>query len=1182
MAEKTNTIKSEKSGRNKVISIICILIPVLFLSLYLAVKLFIGTSYASKWLSEYLTDFLQQRVSVAGLSLSGTTLSARGIALENPAGFQPGTLLRSRSLAIAPNWSAILSGKKDLSLLQVEGLHLHLSKNSIGEWNFQQLVRSLTSKKKQPAAEVSIKHLVLRDLSLQINNFAWKNLSLTLQDFTTKGSSGSKLLFTGKDTRGNPLSLGGDVRLGKDPVAHLTFAAPDLALDTFRDVTKSGSKLDLEKGTAHVNLTAGYQSGELAASGIVGFEQLGVRLKDGRIPLTGSLDLSARYNIARDEARLERCALTINKVLRMKAAATMRKVKTEKEFQATLTVAELRGKDLLPFVPAKLLRDFYFDGIINGSDLRLKGTAEKGIAGGGGRVTLDKGELTQAGTPLLRNITADIKLAKAKRGWDSTGRLSLTGQKGNLRLDQLAARFAIHLSDNLRSLVVEVPRVQARLNGVPVRGELTYTPKARDPYRAALTTGKIPVASLTELLGRKDILFSSGTTSVALHATGSSPSSFSGEINTRLQKIDGTLAGKALKLRNSVIDGRFGRAGGAVSANGKAKVDGGMYAAKSFAGSFAFVLAGNNLSLNDGSVDFGHTHVSFNKISGRIPARQSSRSGTSYPLSLSFSGLGLKAGDTHVENSSGTINASYLAGPGGPRLDGRGTIALPAVAFRNQAIAMLQTQVTLSGKTVEFNIQGSTLGGTVAGLVRFEPFAATKGVSFTAALQNLQADKLSDTFPSEKPWKASTGTLAANISGTWSAQQGIICSVDATGHAINLIGKHRKVLIMGAGVHAKGDVTGPNISIKEAVLTQGENIALKLGGAVTNFNSPSRQGKLAIELATTSINSLLDTFANVLPKPLQQANGGGQLGMNGTLAIAGPKVLLNGNLHFTDALLELPDQKVNVTGLKGTLPFSLNLAGVAVSRPADDLIFSKENYAELLRSFRKGPKTGHLLTIAKIQFGALETGDIKIHALADNGRIDFTSIESSLYNGTGIAKGYLQYDNGLIYAGDILLNDMSLRLFCNSYPALKGYISGLLDGIISLYGGKGGLPEMIGFVDLWAHKGKNEKMLVSKEFLQKLAGKNLKGFFFRNDRPYNNGEISAYMESGYLTFEKMDISHTNFLGMKDLNVSVAAVQNRIGLDHLFHVIREAASRGKVMTGAPAREAPVQTDLDWLE
>jgi hypothetical protein len=333
MAEKNDTHKTGASGKKKVLSVIFVLIPTVIFGLYLAGKLFVGTPYASKRLSEFLTGFLQQRVTIAGLSLSGTTLSVQGITVENPKGFQKGSLLRTGSLVIAPNWPGILAGKKDLSLLQVEGLQLHLSKNPGGDWNYRQLIHFLTLKKKQPAAEFHIKHLVLRDFSLQINNFAWKNLALTLNDFSTKGSTGSNLLFTGKDTKGNPFRLGGDIRLGKNPFAHLTLTAPDLSLDTFRDVTKTGSKLDLEKGIAHVNLSAGYQSGEFATTGNVRFEQLGVNLKDGRIPLAGTLDLTARYNISRDEARFERCSLTINKVLRLKAGATVRKVKGEKEFR---------------------------------------------------------------------------------------------------------------------------------------------------------------------------------------------------------------------------------------------------------------------------------------------------------------------------------------------------------------------------------------------------------------------------------------------------------------------------------------------------------------------------------------------------------------------------------------------------------------------------------------------------------------------------------------------------------------------------------------------------------------------------------------------------------------------------------------------------------------------------------
>jgi len=87
-------------------------------------------------------------------------------------------------------------------------------------------------------------------------------------------------------------------------------------------------------------------------------------------------------------------------------------------------------------------------------------------------------------------------------------------------------------------------------------------------------------------------------------------------------------------------------------------------------------------------------------------------------------------------------------------------------------------------------------------------------------------------------------------------------------------------------------------------------------------------------------------------------------------------------------------------------------------------------------------------------------------------------------------------------------------------------------------------------------------MLVSKEFLQKLAGKKLRGFLFQNDRAYDNGEIIALLQNGFLTFERLDISHTNFLGMKDLSVSVAPVQNRIAIGHLLESVREAAARAR--------------------
>jgi hypothetical protein len=140
-----------------------------------------------------------------------------------------------------------------------------------------------------------------------------------------------------------------------------------------------------------------------------------------------------------------------------------------------------------------------------------------------------------------------------------------------------------------------------------------------------------------------------------------------------------------------------------------------------------------------------------------------------------------------------------------------------------------------------------------------------------------------------------------------------------------------------------------------------------------------------------------------------------------------------------------------------------------------------------------------------------------------------------------------------------------------------------VDGFVSIYGTDKGLNDLKGLVAVWTRESPEEKMLVSKEFLQKLAGKNIRGMFFQSDRPFDRGEIGAYLEGGFLTFETLDISHTNFLGIRDLSVSVAPVQNKIGLDHLLTTIREAAARGKAATGsAPAPEKPAGGEFKWEE
>jgi hypothetical protein len=211
----------------------------------------------------------------------------------------------------------------------------------------------------------------------------------------------------------------------------------------------------------------------------------------------------------------------------------------------------------------------------------------------------------------------------------------------------------------------------------------------------------------------------------------------------------------------------------------------------------------------------------------------------------------------------------------------------------------------------------------------------------------------------------------------------------------------------------------------------------------------------------------------------------------------------------------------------------------------------------------------------------METGPLTMHVIAGNGITEITAMQCSLYRGNLFGRGYITTGQGLHYRGDLLLNNLSLLQFCDAFPEIRGYISGRLDGIASLSGKGNGREKILGFSELWTRSGSGEKMYVSKEFLQKLAGKKLRGFFFRNNRSYDRAEIKAILQEGVLTFETLDILHTNFAGVRDLSVSVFPASNRISLERLFNTIAQAGASGKTVSSDKG-EAPVKTQFKWLE
>ena len=294
--------------------------------------------------------------------------------------------------------------------------------------------------------------------------------------------------------------------------------------------------------------------------------------------------------------------------------------------------------------------------------------------------------------------------------------------------------------------------------------------------------------------------------------------------------------------------------------------------------------------------------------------------------------------------------------------------------------------------------------------------------------------------------------------------------------------------------------------------------------------------------------------------------------------------MLDGEASLARAGFEIPGQKVGASDMTGTIPVSLAIAGAAEPKKNRKRNYQQDNYPAFLSYLQQAAQSGHTFTIGKLRFGGIELGETTLGIRAENGLVEMTSLKSEFLAGTLLGTGFFRSGEQIQYGADLALNNLSLRALCSSFPKIKGYISGKVDGIANLYGEGKGLNGLIGVINIWTRSAPDEKMLVSKDFLQKLAGKKLKGIFFQNDRPYDHGEIRGYLEKGYLVFDVLDISHTTIFGVRDLSVSVAPVQNKIAIEHLFNSIKEAASRGKVVGGGGegAAPAPVETEFKWEE
>ena len=1151
-----------------------LLLPALLL---LLAAIFTLSPWGARYLEQGLSRAVGQPVTIARLRLSGTALTVEGLAVRNLPPFT-GELLAVRSLAIVPSLR-LVAGKPSLSLLEIGGATLALDRDRNGVWNVAPLLRRLRSR--SGGGEVTIGLLRMRGTSLRINGRHLPPVDVTLQDLATKGGRDASWQLAFTDAGRHPVTITGRARPGASPSFSCRVDAPEISLQEVAQAVPLLPVLDPGGGTAALHLGASYRAGALDVAGTLSVAGIAVRLPERVIPLGGRIDLAGGYRADRDEVRISRAEIALNGFAPFSGSALVRGVRRDRDFSAVLTSGALELEAIRQFLPPRISRGVTVSGEASLTSLLLAGNALQGVTSGRGTLELRNGSAAWQGRTLVRGVTAGLILSGSSQGWQAAGTVSSGGAGIPAEVRSLHAEISAALSPRLTPLRLKIAPITATVRGVPLKGDVSWRPGAAEPLTLLLRTEGAPLTAVSPYLPAGSRI-TGGTATVAMSAAGSGGmEELHGVVMAALDGVAATTAaGKGVSVTRGSLEGAF-RWGGhrPLEVSGRFAGKGGLGADPAEA-DCSFTLTPGLLRLERGGGSLGAYRFSFAELEGRLP-RRSGAAGEGMPLAARIGGLDLAGSGLSLEGGSGRVAGTWRALREGGRFTGNGDLATPRLSWRSWEATGLSARLAGDGDGFRGDVDAAVLGGRLAAVFSLDPYGPGVPLALSLGVRRIQPAQLMAAAGRSFPVTVTGGLLDADVSGNLSRSGGARLAFTATGSDLTVAG-HGTVLLSGVGVTAAGEYDRGRLRLREGRAAVGP-VGMTFSGEVDTGETAGRTGALSVTLPETPLAAAVNAGAGLLPAALRELEAAGTVSLHGTALLGEGRTAVAGELHVTGGAVSLPSRQFSAEAIEGTVPLSLLIPAAGGKRTHRERGFSRESYGRD-RALLEQPLGAPALRIGRVRIGALETGEIRCHLSASGERTELLRLETALYGGELRGRGALSWNRGPVYDGDFLMHDLSLRRFCATIPAINGYLSGRVDGVAGLHGEGGRLDGAVGFFDIWTRSSAGEEMLVSREFLQKLAGKKLRGFFFRDDRPFDHGTLSGHLSRGYLTFTELDLAHTNIFGVRDLRVTVVPTQNRISLEHLITSIRTAVRRGKPAKGEeePPAEALPQTEFRWLE
>jgi hypothetical protein len=338
-------------------------------------------------------------------------------------------------------------------------------------------------------------------------------------------------------------------------------------------------------------------------------------------------------------------------------------------------------------------------------------------------------------------------------------------------------------------------------------------------------------------------------------------------------------------------------------------------------------------------------------------------------------------------------------------------------------------------------------------------------------------------------------------------------------------------------------------------------VSTNVSGRIRKYLRGDRSAEVIVKLPRVNITDIRDAFWDIFPDSLLYAGMDGSLSSSVSVNYSERDLSVIGSLIFQALAFQGENGEYSVGPINGVLPIAYSKTG-GTAEIVDMPSFDRSGFSSLSRYYsQEKVRDGYSrIAIGSLQYGFKFLENVDLLVQQKGSLLNIGHFSGTIFGGRLNGTATIDLSKGLNYRAGMILEGLSMTKLCEEIGPIKGYISGKVNGTAVLKSSGVGLPQLIGKADFWTYSANDEKTKISKEFLHKMGGPSLEAYL--GDRRFDKGEMSLYLQDGFVIFKDLEISHKNIAGMTDLSIKVAPFNNRIAIDHLMWSIIEAAQRAK--------------------